>query len=77
MKILKALFGKSIEPVAKTELAVKQELRAVVIRACKSCGSAGVDSRGQDVGPVCPICGADRPANEDKGTIWRKYRHAS
>ena len=56
----------------KSELQIKQAMYATVIRACQECGSPGVDSRGQDVGPVCPVCLTPRPQNENLGRIWSK-----
>lgn len=64
----------------------KQTLNATVIRACTCCGAPGFyhdvpdvnagcfdpARKGQPVGPVCPNCGEDRPANEDRGEIWCK-----
>lgn len=67
-------WNKILNPVSKTDIHVKQELHATVIRACSNCGAAGVDGYGKDVGDVCPTCGAGRPPNENKGLIWRKLK---
>lgn len=61
----------------KSSIQLKQALYAVVIKACTKCGSAGVDSQGQDVGDICPVCNADRPKNDNRGLIWRKMRNAN
>jgi len=53
---------------------VKQQLFATVIPACNTCGAVGVDSRGVDVGPICPVCYANRPNNKKLGRIWKKDR---
>lgn len=63
----------------------RQELAAVVTRACANCGAPGFwhDVPNVNVGcydptrknqPItesnCPNCGAVRPAPEDRGVIW-------
>ncbi len=55
-------FGHELD-TAKTDIQIKQAMYATVVRACSNCGSPGVDSRGVDVGPTCPVCLAMRPAN--------------
>jgi len=76
MNFLGRIFKKAVETVvpgyALTKLQVKQSLYATIIRACKNCGSAGVNSKGEDVGMFCPVCGAKRPKNEPQGRIWYK-----
>ncbi len=76
MGFFERIFKKAVETVAPgyslAKLQVKQSLHATVIRACKKCGSAGVDSKGEDVGKVCPVCGEKRPKPENLGRIWYK-----
>ena len=60
---------------ARSHLKQRQSVAATVIRACRNCGSPGVDDKGQPVGNICPTCGSVRPPDEDKGEVWVKERY--
>jgi hypothetical protein len=73
MNFLKKIVEKIVPGYTVSKLEVKQSLYATVIRACKKCGAAGVNSKGEDVGMFCPACGEIRPKPENLGRIWWRF----
>ncbi len=72
-----------------SQIVKRQCLIASVSRACRNCGAPGVwqadpvipelfnpGAVGQDVGAICPRCGAARPEPEQLGEIWSRETHA-